>query len=285
MSLDVDEEILQDFLVEAGEILEQLSEQLVDLEHRPEDSELLNAIFRGFHTVKGGAGFLQLTPLVDCCHIAENVFDKLRNGELQVDTDLMDVVLQTLDTVNEMFDSVRSGEEPDAADPALIEALSAIARGEAPPGAATAEEVVETIPDADPVAEAPANDADAEFEEMLSSLGTEGQVAPPEAAETDAPAAAPSLDDDEITPEEFEALLDELQAEGKGAFSKDAPAEPAAPVANDAAESAPPAGDDDLITDDEFEKLLDDLQSEGKGAFSKGPSLGMTESGREQQLY
>ena len=59
MSFDADEEILQDFLVEAGEILELLSEQLVELESSPDDMALLNAIFRGFHTVKGGAGFLQ----------------------------------------------------------------------------------------------------------------------------------------------------------------------------------------------------------------------------------
>ena len=64
MSFDVDEDILQDFLVEAGEILEQLQEQLVDLENNPEDADLLNAIFRGYHTVKGGAGFLSLTELV-----------------------------------------------------------------------------------------------------------------------------------------------------------------------------------------------------------------------------
>ena len=64
MSFDLDEDILQDFLIEAGEILELLSEQLVELERSPDDSELLNAIFRGFHTVKGGAGFLSLTELV-----------------------------------------------------------------------------------------------------------------------------------------------------------------------------------------------------------------------------
>ena len=65
MAFDVDEDILQDFLVEAGEILEQLQEQLVDLENNPEDADLLNAIFRGYHTVKGGAGFLSLTELVE----------------------------------------------------------------------------------------------------------------------------------------------------------------------------------------------------------------------------
>lgn len=62
MAFDVDEEILQDFLIEAGEILELLQEQLVSLENNPEDTDLLNAIFRGFHTVKGGAGFLGLAP-------------------------------------------------------------------------------------------------------------------------------------------------------------------------------------------------------------------------------
>ncbi len=63
MGFDLDEDILQDFLVEAGEILELLQEQLVELENNPDDANLLNAIFRGFHTVKGGAGFLSLTEL------------------------------------------------------------------------------------------------------------------------------------------------------------------------------------------------------------------------------
>lgn len=81
MGFDLDEDILQDFLVEAGEILELLQEQLVELENNPDDANLLNAIFRGFHTVKGGAGFLSLTELVDACHGAENVFDILRTGK------------------------------------------------------------------------------------------------------------------------------------------------------------------------------------------------------------
>ena len=103
MSFELDEDILQDFLVEAGEILELLSEQLVELENNPDDKDLLNAIFRGFHTVKGGAGFLALTELVDTCHGAENVFDILRNGQRQVSASLMDTMLRALDTVNEQF--------------------------------------------------------------------------------------------------------------------------------------------------------------------------------------
>ena len=106
MSFDLDEDILQDFLVEAGEILEQLQEQLVDLENNPEDSDLLNAIF-GDTTVKGGAGFLSLTELVDVCHGAENIFDIMRNGQRKL-TELMDVILQATDVVVEMFEHVKA---------------------------------------------------------------------------------------------------------------------------------------------------------------------------------
>ena len=127
MSFGADEEILQDFLVEAGEILEQLSEQLVELESRPDDMNLLNAIFRGFHTVKGGAGFLQLNELVECCHIAENVFDILRKGSRRVDSELMDVVLEALDAVNGMFTEVRERVELTPATPQLLAALARLA--------------------------------------------------------------------------------------------------------------------------------------------------------------
>jgi len=127
MALDADDEILQDFLIEAGEIIEKLSEELVELEQRPDDSDLLNSIFRGFHTVKGGAGFLQLDALVSCCHSSENVFDTLRNHQRKVDSDLMDVVLRALDNVNVMFEQVRRLEEPTAASDDLIKALDKLA--------------------------------------------------------------------------------------------------------------------------------------------------------------
>ncbi|RDE22431.1 chemotaxis protein CheA [Motiliproteus coralliicola] len=264
MSLEVDEEILQDFLVEAGEILEQLSEQLVDLEHSPDDTELLNAIFRGFHTVKGGAGFLQLTPLVECCHSAENVFDKLRNNELQVSTALMDVVLQALDTVNEQFDSVRSGEEPAEADPQLIAALDAYVRGEVPADAPAAEPVAA---EPAPATASGADTADAEFDQLLDALGGVAEASAAEESTPqpgDAPAAAAGADD-EITDDEFEALLDELHGKGKHGGVVEAPAQPETPAAPEAPAAA---GGDELITDDEFEALLDELQAQGKGAFA-----------------
>lgn len=302
MSFDADEEILQDFLVEAGEILEHLSEQLVELESRPDDMDLLNAIFRGFHTVKGGAGFLQLNALVECCHIAENVFDILRKGERRVTSDLMDVVLQALDTVNEMFSQVRERCEPTPAHPDLLAALSRLAQpggdeevGETAtvePAEVPLEDVAEVVSDDEfeqllqaadaPSSPAPANEVaaassdeitDDEFEALLDQLHGKGQFAVDSSAPVAAPVAAAApvapapaaavAGGDEITDDEFEALLDQLH--GKGKFVVDeAPAAPAvAPAAPLAAPSpAVPAGDN--ITDDEFEALLDQLHGKGK---------------------
>ncbi|NPZ99612.1 chemotaxis protein CheA [Pseudomonas aeruginosa] len=262
MSFDADEEILQDFLVEAGEILEQLSEQLVELESRPDDMDLLNAIFRGFHTVKGGAGFLQLNALVECCHIAENVFDILRKGERRVSSELMDVVLQALDTVNAMFDQVREQSEPTPATPELLAALARLAE---PEGAEPAEPVQAppaAVPPAEPAAppEAPAQSAssditDDEFEQLLDAL--QGDEAPASAV-AEAPAAPAG---DEISDAEFEALLDQLH--GKGKFVPPAvSAEPAQAPAEAVEPAAAAAGDD--ISDDEFESLLDELHGKGK---------------------
>jgi len=291
MSFDADEEILQDFLVEAGEILELLSEQLVDLEQRPDDNDLLNAIFRGFHTVKGGAGFLQLNPLVNCCHAAENVFDTLRNGNRSVNSDLMDVVLQALDTVNEMFEAVRSGVEPEEADAALIERLHQLALPEsedevvaevAPEMAAEPEVVAEapapetTAPEAttEASAEESSDITDDEFEQLLDALDEQPAAA---SAPAEAPAAADDGDDlfdmgggesaasDEITEDEFEALLDQIHGKGKHGGADEAPAEAvAAPEPEKPAEAEASVGGDDLITDSEFEELLDRLHGKGK---------------------
>ncbi|ASP40570.1 chemotaxis protein CheA [Bacterioplanes sanyensis] len=279
MSFDADEEILQDFLVEAGEILESLSEELVDLEQRPDDHDLLNSIFRGFHTVKGGAGFLQLNPLVDCCHAAENVFDTLRNGQRGVDSDLMDVVLQALDAVNDMFAAVRSGQMPEEADPAMIERLHELAKpasaAPAPEPAAAAEPPPEPEPPA-PAESTPVQSSDSgditddEFEQLLDALDENGDKAP--AAEA-APATDEFFDvdgsdsdsDDEITEDEFEALLDQIHGKGKIGADPDA-SNATAPASSDEPAPAASGGGDDLITDSEFEELLDRLHGKGKHA-------------------
>jgi two-component system chemotaxis sensor kinase CheA len=286
MSFGADEEILQDFLVEAGEILELLSEQLVELENRPDDMNLLNAIFRGFHTVKGGAGFLQLDALVECCHIAENVFDILRKGARRVDSELMDVVLETLDAVNSMFTQVRERSEVTHATPELLTALARLAEpgGPAAPPAESAQEPAAVVDDSaditdsefeqllDALIQPPAVVADViadsssdaitddEFESLLDQLHGKGQFAASEQAVTppvqQEVSAAPA---GEITDDEFEALLDQLH--GKGKF--EAPAESADSATNQAVSSSSVANGEN-ITDDEFEALLDQLHGKGK---------------------
>ncbi|TDF39501.1 chemotaxis protein CheA [Alteromonadaceae bacterium M269] len=275
MSYEVDEDILQDFLVEAGEILEQLQEQLVDLENNPSDADLLNAIFRGYHTVKGGAGFLALTELVDVCHGAENVFDVMRNGQRSLNPELMDIILQATDTVVDMFERVKTREPLDAADPDLLATLTRLSKPESEDeleeAAAPAEEVVEEASveveeEAVEVSEASEGGVDEitedEFEALLDEL--HGPASGPSAkAETPAPAAEPaaSESDDEISDDEFEALLDQLHGEGKFAAPKaEAEAKASAP-----APASEASGGDDEISDDEFEALLDELHGSGKG--------------------
>ena len=297
MSFDLDEDILQDFLVEAGEILELLSEQLVELENNPEDTDLLNAIFRGFHTVKGGAGFLALSELVDTCHGAENVFDILRNGQRHVTSGLMDTMLQALDTVNAQFQAVQDREDLPKADQALLDELHRLSKPESEdeeaPAAESVEPEIEDIvidePEPAPV-ESPAPAAETEddqnsideitqdeFEKLLDELHGAGggpasgaepaaDASPtPPPVSSPAPAASADMSGD-ITDDEFEKLLDDLHGAGKGPGEESevaAPPPPPPPKAE--TPKAPASGDSDLMTDDEFDKLLDDLHGDGKG--------------------
>ncbi|ATL93227.1 chemotaxis protein CheA [Aeromonas sp. CU5] len=239
MAFEVDEDILQDFLVEASEILEQLSEQLVDLEKRPDDKNLLNAIFRGFHTVKGGAGFLSLGELVDVCHGAENVFDILRNGKRSVTAELMDVILQALDAINVMFAQVQNREPPSPASAEVLHDLHELCKPEGEEQLLTAS--ANNSSPAESTGSAEFVEADAELEVIADSLPVNG---------------GGSID--EISADEFERLLDELHGAG-GAPT---------PVA---AVSAPVAGGTGDITDDEFEALLDQLH--GQGAHIGAPEV------------
>lgn len=215
MNAEFDLELRQDFLVEAGELLQRLGEQLVALESSPRDSELLNAVFRAFHTVKGGAGFLALEPMVLLCHHAEDLLNEARNGKLTLAAGHMDALLQALDLLNDMMAAVSADAALAIPPPALLQAL--LPRVAAPAVAAP--------PPAAPAGEAAPID-DNEFEALLDSLyGTAvpGTVepAPP------APAAAATIDDDE-----FEALLDTLHGQ---------PAAPAAPAAAPAPVAPTPA--------------------------------------------
>ncbi|WP_299774308.1 chemotaxis protein CheA [uncultured Pseudoteredinibacter sp.] len=277
MSFGDDEEILQDFLVEAGEILELLSEQLVDLENSPEDTDLLNAIFRGFHTVKGGAGFLQIDAMVECCHVTENLFDILRNGKRKVSPALMDVVLQALDMVNQQFAELSAGQTPSAASPELLEELGKLATPEAEgevaaEAAPAAPPAAEPAAAATPVAEEPAKAAtsdeitEEEFDALLDELDG-AKAKPASGGNVD---EIINSDNPEITDAEFEALLDGLHgaapnpsAEAPGAAAASAPAASAAPASSASGEE---------ISEAEFDALLDNLHGKGQGPTAKAES-------------
>ncbi|WP_421621507.1 chemotaxis protein CheA [Alkalilimnicola ehrlichii] len=260
MGIDIEDDIVQDFLVESREILDNLGQQLVDLEQRPDDKDLLNAVFRGFHTIKGGAGFLNLDPLVEVCHRTEDVFNLLRNGERTVTSELMDTVLQALDVVVNQFNSIENGEDPEPAAPELLRDLEALNITDEQRLGADGDEAASTAPPAgdEPAAagEPEGDISDREFEALLDALEEEKGEADAAPAED-----AAGSDSDEISDEEFETLLDELHGKGRHAGV------PEKALPEDAGATAPAdqgrAAGDDRISEDEFEALLDDLHGKG----------------------
>ncbi|MGQ0529499.1 MAG: chemotaxis protein CheA [Panacagrimonas sp.] len=237
----VDDDIRADFLVEAGDLIDKLGGQLVELESRPDDADLLNGIFRAFHTVKGGAGFLAITPLVELCHATEDIFNLLRNGKRAVDAELMDAVLEAVDQVQAMMASVAAGHTPTPAPPALIQRLHAMLHAPTAVPAPVAA-VVEKKPKAKTTktkAKTTSVAADTisedEFDALLDEL--HGKKAP---------AAKPASDS--ITEDEFDALLDQMQAEKKSAPASATPPKP------------------DTISEDEFDALLDEMAATKKAA-------------------
>jgi two-component system, chemotaxis family, sensor kinase CheA len=249
MSSAVDDDIRADFLVEAGELMQKLGEQLVELEQRPDDRELLNAVFRAFHTVKGGAGFLQIAPMVELCHAAEEVFGVVRSGARAVDADLMDATMQSVDQLQTMLDQIGAGNEATSAPPELIVALRQGAQGPAeakatapapeaakPKAKAKSKAKSKAVAEKAPTAAQSNTITDDEFEALLDQLnggGPPGVAAPTAAA---APAAAQS---NTITDDEFEALLDQLNGGGPPGVDTNAATPPAAPKAAPA-QATPP---------------------------------------------
>ncbi len=123
MGDEMDRELLEEFLSETGEIVAQLKRVLRDLAQRPADCDLPGAAVRGFHTIKGGAGFFSLDALVELCQLVEDVFDRLCQGRSVADVRLLDTASQALETVDEMVEALREGKPPQPADGALLSRL------------------------------------------------------------------------------------------------------------------------------------------------------------------
>lgn len=178
----VPDDIAADFIIEAQEILDRLGEQLVLLEQAPEDGERLNAVFRGFHTLKGGAGFLAIHAMVELCHAAEETLGMARAGQARLQPHHFDAAQQSLDYLQSMLDAFAAGAQP---------------------------------------ASAPA--------ELIAQFDAKTEQPHPGSPSVAAPAAG---QDDLISDDEFEALLDQLHGAapaGAGPAPVSSP-QPAAPV-------------------------------------------------------
>ncbi len=168
------EDLLQDFLIEATDLLSSVDNKLVDLEKNPQDHGLLNDIFRGFHTIKGGAGFLNAAELVTLCHLTENLFDKLRNGELTLTKEIMDSIMAATGTVRDMFGHLESGTQPPPADAALIANLKAALAGELVAPLASPAPVTPPVPAATTPATSP------DWDQLFGAVaGTPAAAVPP----------------------------------------------------------------------------------------------------------
>lgn len=222
------QEILEDFLVEAFELVEQIDQDLVELENNPEDLDLLNSIFRVAHTVKGSASFLNFEVLTKLTHHMEDVLNKARRGELKIDNKIMDVVLESIDMMKDLLFSIRDNGTDTNTDIDLediIARLDAISQGEEIPSAGSAQESQE-----------PSGQQDKQAQE---EAGEQAEQESPESAQDQDSAAKPqvnengeedysNLSDDEVEAE-IERLLKEKKEETKKKKEAKKQSEPSAP--------------------------------------------------------
>jgi len=214
--MDEFQEILQDFLVESFELVEKLDEDLVELENNPEDLELLNGIFRVAHTVKGASSFLNFDVLTHLTHHMEDVLNKARHGELIITPDVMDVVLESIDLMKALLETIRDTSADAGIDvSACVVKLDKITGG------------------------------DGEVDTPVAVAAVEEEVVEPEVVEED----EDEIDYDNMSPDDLEAeiekLLQERQAEDKAkreakiAAGEDVLAAPPEPDAEPAPKAEP----------------------------------------------
>lgn len=198
--MDDMQEILEDFLVEAFELIEQIDHDLIELEARPDDLELLNSIFRVAHTVKGSSSFLNFDVLTKLTHKMEDVLNKARHGELQITPDIMDVVLESVDKMKTLLNCIRDNGNDTAIgmdiEP-ICARLAAVADGTAVQNSPTPEQSA-------PQAATP--------EQSAPSEPAPAQAAPAAPTEQAAPSMAnqPEIDVNSLSDAEVEAEIERL---------------------------------------------------------------------------
>ncbi len=130
--MDEMQELMEDFLIEAFEMIEEMDQDLVELESNPDDLELLNKIFRVAHTIKGSGSFLNFDKLTRLTHHMEAVLDKARKGELKITPEIMDVILESVDAMKAILEYIRDNgndESPEVEIESIVQKLDAITKG------------------------------------------------------------------------------------------------------------------------------------------------------------
>ncbi|TLD83768.1 hybrid sensor histidine kinase/response regulator [Helicobacter trogontum] len=232
------QEIMEDFLIEAFEMVEQLDQDLVELENNPEDLDLLNRIFRVAHTIKGSSSFLNFDVLTHLTHNMEDVLNKARRGELKITPDVMDVILESIDLMKALLSVIRdNGTDADSGIDVsdCVKRLQAISKG------GVVDEVV--------AAESPATSAAPTQETQQSDI----EAAPAKDTESVSADSEEEPDYANMSPEEVEAeiarLLAKRQEEDKKRRQEkkqeeaQAAGQKAAPVAAPQAPKAAPKSD------------------------------------------
>ncbi len=215
--MDEFQEILQDFLVESFELIEQLDQDLVELENTPEDLELLNGIFRVAHTVKGASSFLNFDVLTHLTHHMEDVLNKARHGELILVPDIMDVVLESIDLMKALLEIIRDTSSDAGIDVAdCVIKLDAITKGEVPESVETPvvveEVVIEPEPDYDSMDDGAVED---EIQRLLSERQEQDKAKRQAKIDAGEPVlAAPSIQEEPAEEPDYDSMDDnEIEAE------------------------------------------------------------------------
>ena len=188
--------MLKEFVVEALELASNVEEHLLSLERNPDDLNTLNAVFRSFHTIKGGAGFMNLQPMVSACHLTENLFDALRNGQVPVTPMAIEAALQASGFVADQLSELANGAQPDSlpAMPASLESIltSAIESGAAAASATTAAPTAQIASDTVTACAATSSDDGIDWNALYQAVVPAGTVVPATAAPEPAAAIAPA---------------------------------------------------------------------------------------------
>ena len=209
--MDDMQEILEDFLVEAFELIEQIDHDLIELETNPEDLELLNSIFRVAHTVKGSSSFLNFDVLTKLTHKMEDVLNKARHGELKITPDVMDVVLESVDDMKTLLNCIRDNGNDTAIgldiEP-ICARLLAVAEGGGVNSAPAAENSAASVET--PAASAAENSVATQAAPAAAPAGNSATQAAANAPRIDPLSQEPDVDVNSLSEAEVEAEIERL---------------------------------------------------------------------------